>query len=376
MFKKKIYSLIYCSSIILSSYAQQPYQLLIGTYTKSGRSAGIHWISWDTTTKESVTKSVTEVTDPSYLCISNNKKYVYAVSEYNNEKAAVHSYKLKQKEYRLAETEIQEALGEAPCYISVTKNNRFTFISNYNGGSITVFPIKKNGALGPASQRILQKGSSINTARQEKSHAHTAVISKDERFLFTQNLGTDKLSIYRLDVNAKKRPLSSKPVAIWKAKPGSGPRHICFHPTKSIIYSVNELYATVSVLFFDGKKIKQLQELSLTDTGFSGKNGAADIHISADGKFLYASNRGDANTISTFKVNKKGLLEKIAVQSTLGKTPRNFSLDPSGNFLLVANQNSDEIVVFNRNKTTGLLSDSGTRIKVGSPSCIQFLRFH
>ncbi|MGL6069394.1 MAG: beta-propeller fold lactonase family protein, partial [Sediminibacterium sp.] len=86
MFKKKIYTLIYCSSIILSSYAQQPYQLLIGTYTKSGRSAGIHWISWDTTTKESVTKSVTEVTDPSYLCISNNKKYVYAVSEYNNEK--------------------------------------------------------------------------------------------------------------------------------------------------------------------------------------------------------------------------------------------------------------------------------------------------
>lgn len=373
MFKKKIYLLIYCSSIILSSYTQQPYQLLVGTYTNAGRSAGIHWISWDTATKQAITKSVTAVADPSYLCISNNKKYIYTVSEYNNEKAAVHSYKLKQKEYRLAETEIQEALGAAPCYISVTKNNRFAFIANYNGGSVTVFPIQKNGALGAAAQRIQQKGSSINTARQEKSHAHAAVISKDGRFLFVQNLGTDKLSAYRLDINAKKRPLSSKPVAVWKAKPGSGPRHICFHPTKSIVYSVNELYATVSVLFFDGKKFKQRQELSLPDTGFSGKNGAADIHISADGKFLYASNRGDANTISIFKVDKKGLLEKIAVQSTLGKTPRNFSLDPSGKFLLVANQNSDEIVVFSRNTITGLLTDTGTRIKVGSPVCIQFL---
>ncbi|MEN9598107.1 MAG: hypothetical protein RL596_418, partial [Bacteroidota bacterium] len=241
-----------------------------------------------------------------------------------------------------------------------------------NGGSVTVFPIQKNGAIRAASQRIQQRGNSINTARQEKSHAHAAIISKDERFLFIQNLGSDKLSAYSLHTNAKKRPLSSKPIAVWKAKPGSGPRHIALHPTKSIIYSVNELYATVTVLAFNGTSFQQLQELSLPDSGFAGKNGAADIHVSADGKFVYASNRDDANTISIFRTDKKGLLKKVANQSTLGKTPRNFSLDPSGRFLLVANQNSDEIVVFKRDEITGLLTDTGTRIKVGSPVCVQF----
>jgi 6-phosphogluconolactonase len=373
MSKKKIYTLIYCSCIMLSCYAQHPYQLLIGTYTNAGRSAGIHWISWDTATQATSTKSVTPIADPSYLAISKNKKYLYSVSEYNNEKAAIHSFTISGKNNTLVETGKDEALGAAPCYVSVTKNNRFAFIANYNGGSVTVFPIQKNGAIRSASQRIQQRGSSVNTARQEKSHAHAAVIAKDEKFLFIQNLGSDKLSAYALDIHAKKRPLSSKPIAVWKAKPGSGPRHIAFHPTKSIIYSVNELYATLTILAFNGKSFNQLQELSLPDSGFAGKNGAADIHVSADGRFVYASNRGDANTISIFKVDKKGLLTKIANQSTLGKTPRNFSLDPSGKFLLVANQNSDEIVVFSRNPVTGLLTDTGTRIKVGAPVCVQFL---
>jgi 6-phosphogluconolactonase len=371
--KKKIYTLIYCSCIMLSCYAQKPYQLLIGTYTNSGRSAGIHWISWDTATQATSTKSVTLIADPSYLAISKNKKYLYSVSEYNNEKAAIHSFTIRGKNNTLVETGKEEALGAAPCYVSVTKNNRFAFVANYNGGSVTVFPIQKNGAIRAASQRIQQRGNSINTVRQEKSHAHAAIISKDERFLFIQNLGGDKLSAYALNINTKKRPLSSKPIAVWKAKPGSGPRHIALHPTKSIIYSVNELYATVTVLAFNGTSFQQLQELSLPDTDFTGKNGAADIHVSADGKFVYASNRGDANTISIFGTDKKGLLKKVANQSTLGKTPRNFSLDPSGRFLLVANQNSDEIVVFKRNEITGLLIDTGTRLKVGSPVCIQFL---
>jgi 6-phosphogluconolactonase len=362
----------FLSLCLLAVSAQKPYQLLIGTYTNAGRSAGIHWISWDTASQATSTKSVTPIADPSYLAISTNKKYLYSVSEYNNENAAFHSFTIRSKNNTLVETGKEEALGAAPCYVSVTKNNRFAFIANYNGGSVTVFPIQKNGAIRSASQRIQQKGSSINTTRQEKSHAHAAVISTNQKFLFIQNLGSDKLSAYALDVNANKRPLSSKPIAVWKAKPGSGPRHIAFHPKKSIIYSVNELYATVTVLAFNGKAFQELQELSLPDTDFTGKIGAADIHVSADGKFVYASNRGDANTISIFSTDKKGLLKKVANQSTLGKTPRNFSLDPSGRFLLVANQNSDEIVVFKRDEITGLLTDTGTRIKVGSPVCVQF----
>jgi 6-phosphogluconolactonase len=358
--------------ITASNYGQQSYQLLIGTYTNSGRSAGIHWINWDTATKQATTKSVTKITDPSYLAISFNKKYVYAVSEFNNEKAAIHSFTIRTKNNTLIETGKEEALGEAPCYITVTKNNRFAFIANYTGGSITVFPINKNGAVSAASQRIQQRGSSINTARQEKSHAHAAVISKNERFLFVQNLGSDKLAAYALHTDAKRRPLSSRPIAIWKAPPGSGPRHIALHPMKSYVYSINELTATVTVLQFNGKKFKALQTYLLPDSSFTGKNGAADIHISNDGKFLYASNRGDANEITVFAIQQNGYLKKLQNQSVLGKTPRNFSIDPSGNFLLVANQNSDEIVVFNRSKTTGLLSDSGTRIRVGSPVCIQF----
>lgn len=361
-----------CLLLFTHISAQKNYILAIGTYTNKGKSEGIYFFDWDTALGKTTQLSVTKVADPSYITISKNRKWLYAVSEYNDERAAVYSFFIQPKTLRLIETGKEEALGAAPCYIAVDSKNKYAFVANYTGGSVSVFPIQPNGAIRHASQRIQQKGSSVNSARQEKSHAHTAVIGFKEQFLFIQNLGSDKLSAYALNINAARKPLSSRPVAVWKAAPGSGPRHIAIHPSKPFIYSVNELTATVTALTFKNKKFTELQTVLLPDSSFTGKNGAADIHISKDGKFLYASNRGDANEITVFAIQQNGRLRKLQNQSVLGKTPRNFSIDPSGNFLLVANQNSDEIVVFKRNKTTGLLTETPMRISVGSPVCVQF----
>jgi len=157
-------------------------------------------------------------------------------------------------------------------------------------------------------------------------------------------------------------------------EPGSGPRHFTFHPKKKIIYLVEELTGSVAAYDYSKTDLKLLQTISAIPREYKGPMGSADIHISPDGKFLYASNRGESNTIAIFKTDPKtGWLELIGHQSTMGRTPRNFNFDPTGNFLLVANQNSDEIVIFKRNKTTGLLTDTEKRIRVGNPVCLKWI---
>jgi len=158
------------------------------------------------------------------------------------------------------------------------------------------------------------------------------------------------------------------------AKAGAGPRHLTFHPNNKYAYLIEELTGTISAYNYKNGKFGLLQNIPAIPPDYMGPIGSADIHVSPDGKFLYASNRGESNTIAIFKINQKtGWLTLIGHQSTLGKTPRNFDFDPSGNFLLAANQDSDEIVIFRVDKKTGLLTDTGKRIKVGNPVCIKWI---
>ena len=192
--------------------------------------------------------------------------------------------------------------------------------------------------------------------------------------MFVPDLGIDKVMVYAFDVKTGKLTPAKKPFS--SARAGAGPRHFDFHPSGKFAYLVEELTGAVTVFTYDAGTgaLKALQTISSLPADYKGPVGSADIHVSPDGKFLYCSNRGESNTIGILSINKSnGQLEWVDHQSTLGKTPRNFNFDPTGNFLLVANQNSDEIVIFKRDKATGLLTDSGKRIKVSKPVCLKWI---
>ena len=262
--------------------------------------------------------------------------------------------------------------GDGPCYISVDDQNKFVFVGNYDGGSLSAIPLKADGSLSADIQFIQHEGSSINKSNQDKPHVHATVLSADNRFLFVPDLGTDKVNIYTID-RTKGKPLTPATPAFVSVKPGSGPRHFVFHPTNKFAYLIQEMMGIVTVFDYKDGKLNARQSVDMPATGFSGKIDAADIHLSPDGKFLYGSLRGDINELVIYSINSKGELAYAGRQSTLGKIPRNFAIDPTGAYLLAANQNTDEIIIFKRNQKTGLLTDTGKKISISKPVCLKFV---
>jgi 6-phosphogluconolactonase len=376
----KKFALILLLALPSLSQAQtkaKTYDLLIGTYT-TGKSEGIYVYRFNTQTgKATYLNKVTGVNNPSYITISTNRKFVYSVNEVGTERTgSVSSFSFEPKSGELKLLNKQPSVGAGPCYILADKANKNVFVANYAGGSLTVLPIKADGTLGEPSQTIQDEGSSVDKDRQDKPHVHTAALSPDEHFLFYTDLGTDKLNICAYDPSAAK-PLAPATTPYVTVKPGNGPRHIAISPNKKYLYLIQEMGAAITVYHFNNGRLKEIlndiQTVSLVADGFKGKVGAADIHISPDGKFLYSTNRGDANDIQVFAIGQKnGKLTFVERTSSLGKTPRNFNIDPSGNFLLVANQNSDDIYIFRINKATGKLTYTGEKLEVGNPSCLKF----
>ncbi|HTL09749.1 MAG TPA: lactonase family protein [Chitinophagaceae bacterium] len=353
--------------LVSAAFAQHSY-LLIGTYT-NGKSEGIYVYDFNSSNGKGVYKSKIKAVNPSFLAVSPTKQYVYAAFEDGNGKGSVGAYRFNKKDGSLSFINQQSSGGDNPCYVAEDKTGKWVTVANYSGGSLAVFPVKGNGALGASTQLIQHNGSSVNKQRQEKAHVHCTYFSADNKYLFVPDLGMDKLMLYTF--NSRTGALKEATPAYLASPDSGGPRHITFSPNQQYAYLMEELKGTVVVYRYQQGKLTQVQTISAAAPGFQGFMGSADIHTSADGKFLYCSNRGDANTISIFKINAtNGKLTAVGQQSTLGIAPRNFSLDPSGNYLLVANQNSDNIVVFKRNKITGLLTDSGERIEVGNPVCL------
>lgn len=357
---------------VFTASAQNSY-LLIGTYT-SGKSEGIYVYTFNSSTGSFEYKSKIKSPNPSFLAVAPGEQYVYAVYEEGKDKGggSVAAYSFNKNAGELSFINQQTTGGDHPCYVAVDKTGKWVTAANYTGGSISVLPIKAGGSLGETAQLVQHTGSSVVKDRQEKAHVHGTFFSRDNKFLLTPDLGMDKLMIYAF--NDKTGKLVPAPQPFIKSVDGSGPRHIAFSPNNQYAYLIQELTGTVTAFKYNNGKLSPLQTISAAQPDFKGFMGSADIHISGDGKFLYCSNRGDANTITIFKINAaNGKLSVAGYQSTLGIAPRNFSLDPSGNFLLVANQNSDNITIFKRNKTTGLLSDTGKKIEVGNPVCLKWI---
>jgi len=352
-----------------NAQTSKTYNLLVGTYTNPGKSKGMYVYSFNSDTGELTFKAESpEVKNPSFLTVSNDRKHVYAISEVGEGK--VNAYKYDPASGKLEFINSAPVGGDGPCYISVDNKNKFAFVGNYGGGSLAAVPIKSDGSLSEKIQFIQHQGSSVKD-NQEKAHVHATLLSKDGKYLFVPDLGTDKINVYQVDV-AKAQPLTPAAQPFVSVKPGSGPRHFTFHPNGKWAYLIQEMTGVVTAYEYANGKLTAKESVALPSAGSNGRIDAADIHVSPDGKFLYGSLRGDINEIVVCSIDKAGKLAVAGRQSTLGKTPRNFAIDPTGKFLLVGNQNSDNIIVFKRDEKTGLLSATGTKISIGAPVCLVF----
>ena len=344
--------------------------LLVGTYTR-GKSEGIYVYKFNSSNGKSALLSAAPASNPSYLAVSPNHKYVYAVNE-DKDSGAVTAFAFRPGTGSLHKLDTKPTKGDHPCYVAVDKTSKWVFAANYTGGSFTEFPVAAGGSIKAADTVIAHTGSSIDKQRQEKAHVHSTVLSPDNRYLFVSDLGMDKIMTYAFNPATGRIKPAATPFT--PVEPGSGPRHLVFSASGKYAYLMNELSGRVMVFRYNKGVLTLLQSISSVPADFHGFAGSADIHISPDGKFLYASNRGESNTMAVFAISPlNGRLASKGYSSVLGKAPRNFNFDPSGRFLLVANQDSDEIVVFKRNVQTGMLTDSGERIKAGNPVCIKWI---
>jgi len=354
-----------------------PIFLFIGTYTDPGKSQGIYIYQMDRVTGELRKVGVSDKTvNPSYLVIHPNHKWLYAVNELgeNNGKflGGVSAFRIDLDKKKLEFINSVSSRGSYPCHISVDHTGKFVMTANYGNGTVAVFPIRKDGSLAEASFVDQHQGKGPNEKRQQGPHAHMIMQGFDHRFVYSNDLGIDKILVYKIDtVRGKLVSCGEVPTM-----PGAGPRHLVFHPDRKWAYTVNELNGTIEAFTVDKGTglLNRFQVISTLEKGETREPGSAAIHITPNGKFLYATNRGEINNIAMFSINQeKGELQLLGHQPVKGKTPRNFVIDPSGAFVLIANQNSDNVVAFQIDEQTGLLKDTGIEISVPNPVCLKFL---
>lgn len=342
----------------------------VGTYTAEG-AEGIYLCTLDQETgTTSRINTFTGIDNPSFLRLSPDKNYLYAVSETakgDGQTGYVHAYKVE-KGGDLVLLNAQESVGDNPCHVDVSPDGKAVLVSNYSSGTFSLLSVQNDGSLTPAQKTITNTGSGPKKARQSEPHAHSAKFSPFTDEIFNADLGTDQLNICHFEDGT----MVQHGQKFVKMPAGSGPRHFEFHPNGRVIYVINELSSTISTLKKQGNEWKLVDDISTLPDDFQGESYCADIHISNDGKFLYGSNRGH-NSIAVFRVDPNDqsleLLETVPVE---GNWPRNFGITPNGKWMLVANQRSGNITVFSIDKKTGALAFSGNQIELPAPVCVEF----
>ncbi|MBD8348100.1 lactonase family protein [Dysgonomonas sp. HGC4] len=342
--------------------------MLVGTYT-SGESKGIYVYKLDTVTGTSKYISEVKVDNPSYLVLSPSEKFVYSVTEDDGvETSAANAFSFDKQDGKLTFINKQLTGGGAPCYINIDSEGKHVVTANYSGGSLTYFSVNEKGGLETASQVISFAGKGADTERQKQSHIHCVQFTPDGKFLFANDLGTDK--IHKFNVNESgDNFLSVGNPAAFTVKGGSGPRHLKFHPNNKFAYVITELSGDVIAFDYNDGNLKEIQTIK-ADT--VNAKGSGDIGITPNGKFLYASNRLKNDGLAIFSINEAdGKLTKVGYHTT-GVHPRNFAITPNGRLLLVACRDNDVIQVFKIDENTGLLEDTGHDIKLDMPVCVKF----
>lgn len=354
------------------------YIVYIGTYTRQ-QSKGIYAFRFDPATgKATFLGLVAETANPSFLAIHPSQNLLYAVNEVSmyagQRTGSISAFSIDPEAGRLNLLNTVASRGDSPCHLTLDQSGRFLYVANYGSGSVAVLPVNQDGSLAEASGFVQHMGGSIHPQRQQGPHAHEVVLSPDNRFALVPDLGLDKILVYRTD--ATKGTLAPNIPGSAMLQPGSGPRHLAFHPNGRFAYVINELRSTVTVFAYDPKKgsLKELQTVSALPKDFTGNSTCAEIAVHPNGKSLYASNRGHDSIVVFAIDSRKGTLSGVEHAPTRGKTPRHFAIDPTGAYLFAANQGTNNVVLFRIDQNNGRLIPTGETIEVVSPVCVTFLQ--
>jgi 6-phosphogluconolactonase len=358
---------------------ERQYLAYVGTYTTKTDSKGIYAYRFDAASgKLNVIGLAAESGDPSFVAVHPSGKYLYAVNEVTNfggsNSGAVSAFAIDRKTGKLTFLNQVATRGAGPCHVSLDRTGRFVLVANYDGGSVAVFPVQANGSLGKDSDFVQHTGSGPNKERQEAPHAHWIGTSPDNRFALAVDLGLDEILVYRFD--STKGSLAPNNLPFAKVNPGAGPRHLAFQGDGKFAYVLTEMENAVTAFGYSQKSgsLSALQTVSTLPKDYAGPKEAAEVIVHSSGKFLYASNRAGIDSLTAFAIDPaKGTLRLVGQYSTRGKTPRHFAIDPTGKFLMAANQESNNIVVFKIDTATGGLTPTGQTVEVPSPVCITFV---
>jgi 6-phosphogluconolactonase len=345
-----------------------------GTYTR-GTSKGIYSYRFDTKTGALKPLGLAaEVLNASFLVTDPKHRFVYAVNEGGRGGNSVSGFSLDPATGKLTFLNQVSSNGEGPCHLALDHTGRWLAVANYNNGTMALYPVNADGRLGEAVAVEKHEGSSVNPSRQRGPHAHEVVFSPDNRFLLLSDLGLDKIFVYRFD--AGKGTLTANEPAFAQVPPGSGVRHMAFHPNGRLLYAIEEMGSSITAFHYDPAKgtLNDFQNISTLPANFKGQSSGAEIAVNGKGTVVYASNRGN-DTIAVFNIDPaKFTLTAVDHAPVLGKTPRHFALDPTGEYLFSANQDSNDISMFKVQASTGQLQPASRVVTdLAMPVCVLFV---
>ena len=364
-------------SLLMQQVKAQDNLVFFGTHS-AGPNRGISVAHFDSNTGV-LTKPelVVEAPAPAYFVLHPDGRHLYACNSNDFSKGytgeTISAYSIDPKNGRLTLLNQQPSGGADPSYITIDATNRFALVANYKGGNISVIALNPDGSLGKRTAFFQHTGSSVNSVRQTQAYAHSIRLDPANRFALVADLGLDKVFIYSF--NQKDGSLTPNDPPFVKVAPGSGPRHLAFHPNGRFVFLINEMASTIISYAWDSKKgrITELQTISTLPSDYKGTSACAEIEVHPNGKFLYATNRGH-DSIAVFSIDvSPGKLTLIEHVPTQGRTPRNFSFDPTNRWLIVTNHDSDNAMVFRVDEKSGGLTPKGKPVPIFYPFCVRFL---
>ena len=382
--KMKVLGKVFASLHLLGLMLGLPVELaaseslvFIGTYTKGSDSEGIYVFRFDDKTGALTPAGTAGIsTNPSFLALHPTKNLLFAVGETpdfrDRKTGSVAAFEIDPQSGKLTEVNRVPSYGKNPCHLVVDRTGKHLLVANYSSGNIAALRIGDDGKLGIRTAFTQHAGNSVNKSRQEGPHAHSINLDRAGRRAFVADLGIDQLVVYDYDEKTGDlRRHSSEGV-----EGGSGPRHLAIHPGNRFLYLLNELSSRLSVISYDPATgdTEQIQSIRTLPEDFRGRNSTAEVQVTPDGKFLYASNRGH-DSLACYAIDAgSGKLTLVEIEPVGGKTPRNFGIHPGGKFIIAAHQNSNSLAVFAIDQKTGALSPTGHRAECPRPVCVTYFK--
>jgi 6-phosphogluconolactonase len=315
----------------------------------------------------------------SYLALSPEQKFLFAISQepwsQDAEDCTVASYSVEPGTLALKLINSQSSEGSDICHIYCSKKGDYIFAANYGNGYASALPVLENGEIAPATSVVTGEGSGPVESRQQGPHAHMVILDPGQNFLLVPDLGIDKVMIYAFDhENGTLTPNPAQPY--FQLAPGAGPRHLAFHPDGKSLYIVNELNATITACSYNGADgtITELNTLSTVEASHTGMKYPAEVRVHPNGKYVYASTRGENSCITCFQINDDRSVTRLQVMEQVPNWPRDFNLDPEGSLMIVAGERADEIRLYTINPENGMMAATDGRLKLPAPASVLFIQ--